>query len=455
MKFKDRLQRAFSTFHSTGSKAAAVGSFLFPGSYQYSGRGGFLSVARRDFPYQNTDPMANSAVANCLAWITRNFPQAELKVCREKRDGTKEPLPDHPMLELLSSPNPGYGAATMWAAVMLSYHLDGNAYLIKVRNARGRGIPIALWYEPHWTIRPHWPTDGSQWIDYYERRVNGQIEKIPPQNVIHIKNGLNPANPRFGMAPIKSALLNIFSDVEVDLWVAALCRNMAIPGVVVSPEEAIGLTEDKARAIKERWKERFGGDNRGEPLILDFKATVETLGFDPQSMDFKAIHDQAESRIAGALGVPPTLAFLNVSNEGSTYNNLTTFERIGFEQGIVPSYECIEDELDRQLLPDFEQNRAVYTEFDTSNIRALKEDEDKRQARCRENLKAGLITINEARSDLGLGPLSGADYFLLPSNVRPATPETVASRAAAEITDPKPTGQPAEALPKDNEGKNE
>ena len=88
-------------------------------------------------------------------------------------------------------------ATTLYGLGLLSYHLDGNAYWIKVRNARG-GVPTALWYEPHWSIKPHFPADGSAIIDYYERNINGFTQKIPPENVVHFRNGLNPANSRYG-----------------------------------------------------------------------------------------------------------------------------------------------------------------------------------------------------------------------------------------------------------------
>lgn len=418
---------------------AGMRAMAYPNSMTWSGRGSWLSVANRNFPYWNTDPMDNSAVVNTLAWITRNFGQAEFEVYRQRRDGEEEEIVNHPLQRLIERPNPFYGAQTLWAATLASYHLDGNAYWLKIRNARGFGTPTELWYEPHWNIAPHWPDDGTKYIDYYERKINGQMQQIPVENVVHFRNGMNPGNTRKGLAPLRSALLQVFTDQEVSLWVAALCRNMAIPGVVVNPSENIGMTPEKAEQIKQVWKRKFGGDNRGEPLILDFAAEVSTLGFDPSQMDFTAIHHIAESRIAGALGVPPQLVYLDVANDSSSYNNLTTFERIGWEQSLIPAYENFEDTIDAQLLPDFEADpltRGIFTEFDTSDVRALKEDQDKLETRARENFRAGIITLNEARGELGKPPDPDGDFYFLPSNGRPVLGATAMGRAAQEITDP-------------------
>lgn len=426
-------------------KAAARG-FVYPNSMTWSGRGSWLSVAPRSFPYWNTDPMDNSAVVNTLAWITRNFGQAEFQVYRQRRDGEEEEIVNHPLQRLIERPNKFYGGQTLWAATLASYHLDGNAYWLKVRNARGFGVTTELWYEPHWNIAPHWPEDGSAYIDYYERHINGQTQQIPVENVVHFRNGMNPSNTRKGLAPLRSALLQVFTDQEVSLWVAALCRNMAIPGVMVNPTEAIGMTPEKAEQIKQVWKRKFGGDNRGEPLILDFPASVEVLGFDPKQMDFAAIHHLAESRIAGALGVPPQLTYLDVANESSSYNNLTTFERIGWEQSLIPAYENFEDTIDSQLLPDFEADplaRGIFTEFDTSDVRALKEDQNQKEQRAREAWTSGLITMNEAREALGYLPDPSGDFYFLPSNGRPVLSSTAMDRAAQEISDPSTTPPPA------------
>lgn len=412
----------------------------------FSGAGNWLSITPRRFPYENTDPLRNSAAVNLLGWITDNFSQGEFKVCKEvkvKGKTEKKPLDNHPLQQLMERPNPYYGGATLWAGVLFSYHTDGNAYILKVRNARGLGYPTELWYEPHWSIKPHWPSDGSKFIDYYERTVNGRTQTIPVENVIHLRNGLNPANSRYGWARLKASSLQVYSDIEYDYWVAALARNMAIPGVVISPEENIGMTDTKADKIIQTFERKFGGDNKGRTMVLDFKAAIQTLGFDPKTMQFRENHDHAESRIAGALRVPPGLVYLNVANKASTYDNLKAWERQGWQGCIIPSYEQIEDQLDAQLLIDFEIDpmaRGIYCEFDKSNIEAIKDDQDAKEKRAKDAFSAGGLTWNEYRAELGKEPVEGeGDWIWLPSNGRPATPEQVAARAAQEIEDPVST----------------
>ena len=397
---------------------AASKAFQFPTRHTHRG-GAFVSIAQRTFPYENTDPISNSAVMNCLSWIQRNFIHASLDVYQMNED-EKEVVGSHPMVRLIKRPNAFYQDVHLWYATLLSYHLDGNAYWLKARNGRGFGVPTELWYEPHWSIRPHYPDDGTAFVDYYERRVNGTIERIPVENVVHFRNGLNPANPRMGLAPIKAALLNVFTDTEVSQWVAALCRNMAIPGVVLNPTEMIGMSPEKAENIKQVWKRKFGGDNRGEPLMLDFPATVTTLGFNPADMDFSAISAVAETRISGALGIPAIVAGLYAGLDSSTYNNLDNLRKAAFEESLIPTWYAFAAHLTAQLLPDFTRNQEienVVVGFDTSEIRALQENQSEKEQRAIEALMAGVATINETRAQFGYDPIDNGDYTYLPNSV--------------------------------------
>lgn len=424
---------------------AASTAFRFPSNLTHRA-GSFLSLAPRTFPYENTDPLGDSAVVNVLAWIQRNFTQAELGVYQKNREGERTELVDHPLTRLMYKPNSGYGAAQLWAGTLLSYHLDGNAYWIKARNARGFGVPTEVWYEPHWGIKPHWPEDGSAFIDYYERRINGTIERIPVENVIHFRNGLNPANPRYGLAPLKAALLQVFTDTEVSLWVAALCRNMAIPGVIVSPEESFGMSAEKAEQIKQTWKRKFGGDSRGEPLILDFQASVTTLGYDPKNMEFSAITNLAESRISGAMGVPAIVAGLSAGLDSSTYNNLANLKKSAFEECLMPTWEQFQTTLTAQLLPDYERDieaKRIKVYFDTSEIRALQENQGEKEQRAIAAWQAGITTLNEARAQFNYDPDPAGDYYLQPNSSTPTTP----AKTLDKIENPPAPVVPVQPIP--------
>ena len=85
---------------------AASNAFRFPSGITHRA-GSFLSLAPRTFPYENTDPLGDSAVVNVLAWIQRNFVQADFEVYRELADDEDETIDNHPLTRLMDRPNAG------------------------------------------------------------------------------------------------------------------------------------------------------------------------------------------------------------------------------------------------------------------------------------------------------------------------------------------------------------
>src|SRR5262249_48239826 len=91
-----RLKQAFS---------ALAGRFPTGGYY-----GGWARNApwawrqKTDWTLEVGDGGGNSAVAACVTWVATTFPEAPLRVL----DPEGEPVPDHPLTQLIDNPNPWY-----------------------------------------------------------------------------------------------------------------------------------------------------------------------------------------------------------------------------------------------------------------------------------------------------------------------------------------------------------
>ena len=61
---------------------------------------------------------------------------------------------------------------------------------------------------------------------------------------------------------------------------------MAVPGVVLSPrnDSLGGPTREEAEAISESYKTKFGGANRGAPMVLSGSMNVDIVSFSPDQM---------------------------------------------------------------------------------------------------------------------------------------------------------------------------
>ena len=77
------------------------------------------------------------------------------------------------------------------------------------------------------------------------------------------------------------------------------------------------------------------------------------------------------------------------------------------------------------LLPDFGDTTSTVVEFDIADVRALSDDQDAQATRLKTLVEAGIITIDEARAELGRPasvPIAATDGGSSPSAVRSRAP---------------------------------
>lgn len=355
-----------------------------------------LPSTRIDYATEAGDLIQNSIVMACCQWIGRTFPEAPARVMRR---GTPRaaPVPDHPLTLLLEQPNTFYNGLCLWQATLTSYNVAGNAYWLKVRN--GAHKVVEVWYEPDFTCRPVWPIDGSAFISDYEVKRNGQWKKVGLENVIHFRNGLDPRNPRLGLSPLGSALREVFTDNEAANFSASLLRNMGIPGVIVSPSTP-DYTIDDPEGLKKAMVSKFGGDRRGEPLIMEGPTKIEVLSFSPQQMNYESLRNIPEERIAALIGIPGMVVGLGSHLERSTFTNYEAALEAAYHNNLLPTHRLLAAQLKTDLLSDLGDTTNEYIEFDTSKVQALAEDRDALYKRVNTVWVSGLIKRSEGRQAL-------------------------------------------------------
>lgn len=397
---------------------AAVQSFRHGGTSAFWGSR--LRRTRIDYRREVGDLIDSSVVVAPVQWVQRALPEARLAVMRRDTKGKVDDLIDHPMLALIQNPNEFYDdVALMWATVM-SLYLDGNAYWRIVRNRVGR--PAELWYIPHWMMDPKWPDDGTKFISHYRYTPGGGAgaEDVAFEDVVHFRHGINPRNMRKGLSPLDSAIREIFGDLEASNFVAALLKNMGVPGVVISPKGGAMPTPQDVEATKTWFAQAFGGDNRGKPLVMGAPTEVQPYGFNPQQMNMSESRDVAEERVCALVGVPAAVvgfgAGLQSTKVGATMSEM---RRQAWENGVLPIGKLIAGELKRSLLPDFMgQTKGVHdVVWDTSAVPAMQEDQDKKADRLNKMVTAGWVTVYEARDAIGFDVDDSHRIYLRPISV--------------------------------------
>ena len=400
-----RAKKALEVFGNTGSGLSALNEFVFPGTNgglgsSTSGGFGWLSVAPRNFDYGKVNAYNSSIVMGCINYIIGAFREATPQVSKFDKTGMEIVVQNHKFVKFLRKPNPYYNFTKLMTATLISFYLDGNAYWFKERGDGGAGQTRALYYIPHYQLTPK--SEGGSYITYYEYNVNGKTYRIPRERIVHFRNGLDPYNPLSGRKILHPVMSEIFTDEEAARFIAALVRNTGIPGVVITPDtEKTEVTDDDAEMLKENFKRKFGGDNRGEVLVMNFAAKISQMGFNPEQLQFKETRRLPEERTCSQFRLPPIVAGMGAGLDRATYSNYEQAETQAYRSCLVPLWEEMGEELETQLLPEFTGGDADYIfNFSYAKVRALQESQNELTGRVRGLWTVDLLLRSEARGNL-------------------------------------------------------
>ncbi len=354
-------------------------------------------------------PEGNSAALACLNVLGTAFSEPPLKVYLKSTEGD-EYVENHPAQVLLDNPNPNMTANLMNNYIVTSVAVYGDAFLLKLRNESGEVLQLIPLLPEMIEVKGN----NEQLITKYVYKQKGNTLEIPPEDIIHLREKIDPRNHRRGLSPLRSVMVEILGDAAASQMAAALVKNTGVPSVVISPKNDLAMTSDEAENIAEVFGRRFGGENRGRPLVISGgEVDIQTLSFSPKDLEIGKLRYINEERISAVLGVPAILAGLGAGLERATYSNAKELREFFTEQKLIPMWNHFANEFTKQLLlKDFETNPAYCFKYDLSNVRALSQDEDATMARIVQGYNAGFITVNEARQANQLPALDNGDYFV-------------------------------------------
>lgn len=361
----------------------------------------------------------NSAVFACLMAIATSYPEPPLIVTQEDAEGNTETLLDHPLQQILDMPTPK-GELSMdemlfWTA--WAKHIDGNAYWLKVRSGDAqRGNVIQLWPISPTLMRPKTEKDDRgmalDWISYYEYKISPKKSpiRVPVENVVHFRLGLDDQDMRKGLAPLKALVRQISTDEEADKFVDALLKNYAVPGLIVRPTGGTEILEQDAEPLANKLRQKFGNDRRGNIAVLSSETMIDQFGFSPEQLDLSMLHRIPEERISAVMGVPAIVAGLGAGLEYATYSNAESLIEWFTERKMIPQWRSDATKLNVSLKPDFTSDKNINIEFDITGVRALAEDMDAKYQRL--SIAVGekpFLKRNEARTEVGFDPIDAWD----------------------------------------------
>jgi HK97 family phage portal protein len=387
--------------------------------YGYNSTAGFWET---DSLKEIGDGTGNSAVVACLNVLATSFAEPALQVVkRDQVFGDREVDYKHPLAELYRRPNEFMSSSLLSHYIVISLNAHGDAFIFKNRNASGKVVQLVPLMPNLVSVRGNTEKLITHY-EYYAHSKNelaGEPVRIDPKDIIHIRQGIDSNDHRRGHAPLKSILRELIGDEAAGQYASAILTNLAVPGVVLSPRNDAmgGPTREEAEAIAQSYKQKFGGANRGAPMVLSGAMSVEVVSFSPDQMKLQELRRLPEERVSAVLGVPAILAGLGAGLDAATYNNTAELREFFTEQKLVPMWKTVANELTHQLLiPDFGDSQMM-CDYDIQNVRALQTDMDELYKRVNMGVSGGWITIGEARKVVGLDVDEQHNVYLRPMNM--------------------------------------
>ena len=318
---------------------------------------------------------------------------ARVPLVVHREDGERLAGGEHWAQRLLDRPNPFWTRGELWRATETYLGLWGSAFWGLERDASGRVAEI-------WPLRPdrmRGVPDEESYVRGFVHMAGGkQAASYLPEDVVWMRY-FNPLDEYAGLSPM--APLRLSADMGLDSLRASrsALTNGSAPGIFVETPDS--PTDDEVNEFYDRWEARFQGvDKVRRPAFLSGGMTVRNLGFSPREMEYFRNMKWSLEDVSRVYGVPkPMLADL----EQATFSNFNTARRVFWEDTIVPQLGFYEEALNAGLMPGLGDGK-LRARFDVSEVEALRETENDKAKRRIGYVKAGIMTAEEVREEMGL-----------------------------------------------------
>lgn len=347
-----------------------------------------------DFSYAKAYEQ-NALVYAAVQFVATALAEAPLRVYHEDM----RPYENHPLEGVLRRPFPGLSQGEWLAQVVISKKVWGDSFINIVQ---GESTVLEDGPIQGFQLLPTQNTrlivDTKGITQAYEVKVPGSDPMIlKPQDVIHLRNGVNILNPSKGMSDIQPILSYVDLDNASFNWVRSFYLNEATPAGILKVKGRTNATE--RNRIKEMWKENFAG-----LAVIDAQADYQKIGAGLNEINVD-IFDHTESRIAMALGVPAILISALSGLKYATYSNYEQAIIAFYEKTLKPEWKLISEKLTDGLRRATQRDDFVVA-FDLAVVEALNESEAARRTFLISALGADMIDREEARALSGLPLLS-------------------------------------------------
>lgn len=343
-------------------------------------------------------------IARGLALYGGLIGQMALDQVRIATDQIVRPRPRILMQPDLDKTLPGFIADSVE-----EYVLHGNTLcLVTARDFDGR--PAAIKWFPAW----QWSVIDND-PNYY---LNGR--PVDPADVIHVRRGADPSNPRRGIGIVEQNLKTLERVGLQEQYEASTLKEGGVPSVaVIAPQKEI--SQEDADKAADAWAAKFFGPVR-RPGIFPNGTVIETLSWSPSDQQLVLARQASTDDLANILNLDGY--WLGAKGTSHTYRSPGAMFVGLIRTSLNLPMKVFEATWGDRLVP-----YGSTTRFD--RLELTRDDFASAVITGVQAVNAGLITTDEWRIQQGLPP------FGTPESSTPRIPG-----AAATEPEPTPTDEP-------------
>lgn len=355
-------------------------------------------------------------VRTVIDFLSEEVASVKLKVYQKVPTGPLLPsgrleMEDHDMALVLNHPAPKMPRSRFWSETVKDLCINDIAFWQKVRDGRNGKI-IALLRQPPTALTPQ-RDPRTQIITHYTTTLATRLE-LEDLVIFH---GFDPDLHDGNVSPLETLRRILAEEFAAgrnreNMWKNATRKD----GVVERPVEAPEWDEDERDAWRADWEGRMSGEsNSGRVALLEDGMQWKESSWSPQEMEYLAARKLTRQECAAAFRVDPRLVY--ATEDKPDKETRTAF----YVDRLMPLLTRLSEEIDAQLLPDFEPVEADrHTVYSTFNIDAKLKGSFEEQAKILVMTTGrAIISPDEARARLDLPPAPNGEGrgLTIPLNV--------------------------------------
>jgi len=381
----------------------------------------------------------NPVVHACVSLIAKSVADIAWVLYEGKGDARRE-IDDHPLLDLLQSPNPEQDR-TAFISALVSYRLiAGNTFVERTDEKKLERMELYALPPDRMRVLPG-PYGTPQ---AYEYTVGGDKRTFEvdldggARPILHMKT-FNPTNDWYGLSPLDAAAWAIDIHNSATAWNKALIDNSAAPSGAFVYSGDVSTGNNLSEEMYSRIKQQLRDLKPGEKIVLEGGMDWKQIGLNPEQMEHHEALNNSARTIAFVLGVPPELVGIPGDK---TYANYQEARLAFYQEAVIPLARELCRAMQNWFAPVL--GKGVTIEPDLDKIDALQSVRLDHWDRVQ---KDTILSLNEKREALGYEPVDGGDeHYVSAGQIPVATPAVVDAATGAQDEPPADKKKPSKTI---------